>query len=113
MENIYQLGLWPGSGYNLKLFNMSGTCEDDAIENLVTYLVNNNTGEGRYWEEIESLDCKYSEEEIEEMGFTYIDAAMNGAKRPVYLLRREMTIKQIEATHNTRQGHENNRTDSI
>ena len=108
MEKIYQIGLWPGSGYNLKLFNMSGTCEEDAIDNLVTYLVNNNIGEGQYWRELESLDCEYSEEEIEEMGFTYIDATMNGAKRPVYLLIMEMTIKQIEATHNTQEYENNN-----
>ena len=48
MEKMYQIGLWPGMGYNLKLFNMSGTCEGDAIDNLVTYLVNNNIGEGLY-----------------------------------------------------------------
>ena len=101
MEKMYQIGLWPGIGYYRELFNMSGTCEEDATDNLVTYLVNNNIGEGRYWKELESLEREYSEEEIEEMGFTYIDATMNGANRPVYLLTMEMTIKQIEATHNT------------
>ena len=98
MEKMYQIGLWPGLGYNLNLFNMSGTCEQDALDNLVTYLVNNNIGEGQYWEELESLDCEYSEEEIEEMGFVYIDATMNGANRPVYLLTIEMTIEQIESS---------------
>ena len=98
MEKKYQIGLWPGMGYNLKLFNMSGTCEGDAIDNLVTYLVNNNIGEGQYWEELESLDCEYSEEEIEDMGFVYIDATMNGANRPVYLMIAGMTIKQIESS---------------
>ena len=107
MEKIYQIGLWPGSGYNLKLFNMSGTCEEDAIDNLVTYLVNNNIGEGRFWDELESLDCKYSEDEIEEMGFTYIDATMNGANRPVYLLTMEMTINEIKQP-TTDQEYENN-----
>ena len=98
MEKMYQIGLWPGMGYNLKLFNMSGTCEGDAIDNLVTYLVNNNIGEGLYWEEIESLEREYCEDEIEDMGFIYIDATMNGANRPVYLLTREMTIKLIESS---------------
>ena len=94
-EKIYQIGLWPGMGYNLNSFNVSGTCDEDAIDNLVTYLVNNNVGEGRYWEELESLECEYSEDKIEEMGFTYIDATMDGANRPVFLRTMEMTIKEI------------------
>lgn len=77
-------------------FIIEGNNEEDALYNLITYFVNNNIGEGRYWEELESLDCDYSEEEIEEMDFVYIDAKMNGANRPVYLMESGMEIEQTE-----------------
>ena len=96
MEKMYQIalcGLWDKENFIIEGFN-----EQDALDNLVAYLVNNNIGEGVYWEELESLDCEYSEEEIEEMEFVYIDATMNGANRPVYLLIAGMTIKQIESS---------------
>ena len=94
MEKKYQITLC--SLWNKENFIIEGSNEQDALDNLVAYLVNNNIGEGLYWEELESLDCEYSEEEIEEMEFVYIDATMNGANRPVYLLIAGMTIKQIK-----------------
>ena len=96
MEKKYQITLC--SLWNKENFIIEGFNEQDALDNLVAYLVNNNIGEGQYWEELESLNCEYSEDEIEDMGFIYIDATMNGANRPVYLLTTEMTIKQIESS---------------
>ena len=93
MEKEYKITLC--SLWNKENFIIEGVNEQDALDNLVTYLVNNNIGEGLYWEELESLDCEYSEDEIEDMGFVYIDATMNGANRPVYLLTVEMNIEQI------------------
>ena len=93
MEKKYQITLC--SLWNKENFIIEGFNEQDALDNLVTYLVNNNIGKELYWEEIESLEHEYSEEEIEEMDFVYIDATMNGANRPVDLLTMEMTIKQI------------------
>lgn len=92
MERNYQIGLWPGMGYGLNVFNVTGTCEADAIDNLVAKLVNENIGEGLYWETIESMEDRFSEEEIADMGYVYIDATMNGANYPVYLLLREAKI---------------------
>ena len=96
MEKKYQITLC--SLWNKENFIIEGFNKPDALDNLVTYLVNNNIGEGQYWEELESLNCEYSEEEIEDMGFIYIDATMNGANRPVYLMTIEMTIEQIESS---------------
>ena len=93
MEKKYQITLC--SLWNKENFIIEGSNEQDALDNLVTYLVNNNNGKGLYWEEIESLESEYSEEEIEEMDFVYIDATMNGANRPVYLLIAGMNIEQI------------------
>ena len=93
MKHQYQITLC--SLWNEENFIIEGFYEQDALDNLVTYLVNNNIGEGQYWEELESLDCKYSREDIADMGFDYIDATRNGANRPVYLLIRGMTIEQI------------------
>ena len=77
-------------------FVIEGNNEEDALYNLVTYFVNNDDGEGIFWEELESLDCEYSEDEIERMEFVYIDATRNGANRPVYLLESGMEIEPTE-----------------
>ena len=77
-------------------FIIEGNNEEDALYNLVNYLVNNNIGEGQYWEKLESLECEYSEDEIEDMGFVYIDATRNGANRPVYLMESGMEIEPTE-----------------
>ena len=93
MEKKYQITLC--SLWNKENFIIEGLNEQDALDNLVTYLVNNNIGEGLYWEEIKSLEREYSEDEIEEMDYVYIDATMNGANRPVCLLVAGMNIEQI------------------
>ena len=96
MEKKYQITLC--SLWNKENFIIEGFNEADALDNLVTYLVNNNIGEGLYWEELGSLERNWNEDEIEEMEFIYIDATMNGANRPVYLLIAGMTIEQIESS---------------
>ena len=91
MYKITLCSLW-----NKENFIIEGLNEQDALCNLVNYLVNNNIGEGQYWEELESLECEYSEDEIEDMGFVYIDATRNGANRPVYLMEPGMEIEPTE-----------------
>ena len=91
---MYQITLC--SLWNKENFIIEGLNEQDALYNLVNYLVNNNIGEGQYWEELESLECEYSEDEIENMGFVYIDATRNGANRPVYLMESGMEIEPTE-----------------
>ena len=94
MEKMYKITLC--SLWNKENFIIEGINEQDALYNLVNYLVNNNIGEGQYWEELESLECEYSEEEIERMEFVYIDATRNGANRPVYLMESGMEIEPTE-----------------
>ena len=94
MKKMYKITLC--SLWNKENFIIEGNNEEDALCNLVNYLVNNNIGEGQYWEELESLECEYSEEEIEDMGFVYIDATRNGANRPVYLMESGMEIEPTE-----------------
>lgn len=91
MYKITLCSLW-----NKENFIIEGNNEQDALANLVTYFVNNDDGEGIFWEELESLDCEYSEDQIEDMGFVYIDAKMNGANRPVYLMESGMEIEPTE-----------------
>lgn len=91
MYKISLCSLW-----NKENFIIEGLNEQDALANLVTYFVNNEDGEGIFWEELESLECEYSEDEIEDMGFVYIDAKMNGANRPVYLMQSGMEIEPTE-----------------
>ena len=85
MENNYKIMLWSGVGYWLDTFEVSGYNEQDALENLVAKLINEGKGEGCYWEQIDTLENEYSESEIEEMGYIYIDSTMNGAPYPVYV----------------------------
>ena len=94
MKKMYKITLC--SLWNKENFIIEGLNEQDALCNLVNYLVNSNIGEGQYWEELESLECEYSEDEIEDMGFVYIDAKMNGANRPVYLMQSGMEIEPTE-----------------
>ena len=91
MYKITLCSLW-----NKENFIIEGLNEQDALCNLVTYFVNNEDGEGIFWEELESLECEYSEEEIERMEFVYIDATRNGANRPVYLMESGMEIEPTE-----------------
>ena len=91
MYKITLCSLW-----NKENFIIEGNDEKDALANLVTYFVNNEDGEGIFWEELESLECEYSEDEIEDMGFVYIDATRNGANRPVYLMESGMEIEPTE-----------------
>ena len=94
MKKMYKITLC--SLWNKENFIIEGLNEQDALCNLVNYLVNNNIGEGQFWEELESLECEYSEDEIEDMGFVYIDATRNGANRPVYLMESGMEIEPTE-----------------
>ena len=48
MEKKYQITLC--SLWNKENFIIEGFNEQDALDNLVTYLVNNNIGKGLYWE---------------------------------------------------------------
>lgn len=91
MYKITLCSLW-----NKENFIIEGNNEQDALANLVTYFVNNDDGEGIFWEELESLECEYSEDQIEDMGFVYIDAKRNGANRPVYLMESGMEIEPTE-----------------
>ena len=95
MKKMYKITLC-GVISGKENFIIEGNDEEDALYNLVNYLVNNNIGEGQYWEELESLDCEYSEDEIERMEFVYIDATRNGANRPVYLMESGMEIEPTE-----------------
>ena len=94
MKKMYKITLC--SLWNKENFIIEGNDEKDALANLVTYFVNNEDGEGIFWEELESLECEYSEDEIEDMGFVYIDATRNGANRPVYLMESGMEIEPTE-----------------
>lgn len=94
MKKMYKITLC--SLWNKENFIIEGNDEKDALANLITYFVNNEDGEGIFWEELESLECEYSEDEIEDMGFVYIDATRNGANRPVYLMESGMEIEPTE-----------------
>lgn len=88
MKN-YNVYLWCGSGYILNKFNVSASCEEDALEQITAQLVNNNKKE--FFATQEEVDEWANEEgcddfdAAEKYGYMYVDATMSGAKYPVYL----------------------------
>lgn len=96
MEN-YNFYVWPGSGYCLDTFNASGSCLEDALENLVCDLITH--GETSYFVTCEEMDRLRAEWGVDEdqdpEGYLYIDATMNGAPYPVYLHIENMKFDRL------------------
>ena len=92
MEN-YKFYVWPGRGYCLNTFNASGYCFEDALENLVCDFI--AKGETSYFVTCEEMDRLGIDEDQDLEGYVYIDATMNGAPYPVYLLVENMKFDRL------------------
>lgn len=96
MEN-YNFHVWPGRGYSLDTFKASGFCFEDALDNLVCDFI--AKGETSYFvtcEEMDRLRDEWGLDEDQDLeGYTYIDATMNGAPYPVYLLVENMKFDRL------------------
>lgn len=95
--NNYAISLWPGCGYCLDTFNVSGFNEEDALDNVVCDLI--NKGLKSYYTTVEEMDKLRDEwgldEDQELEGYVYIDATMSGAPYPVYLLIENAKIERV------------------
>lgn len=85
----YAIYLWPGSGYGLIPFEVVADGEEHAIDVLTSYLIKNNMKS--HFVEVDEID----DEEAELSGYMYVDATMEGADRPVYLLVENMKIYTV------------------
>lgn len=97
--NDYIINLWPGAGYYLTPFNISGTQEEDAIDNLVCELIEKQlTAYYCTCDEMDRLRDEWGLDEEQDLeGYIYIDATMSGAPYPVYLLIENAKIERVAA----------------
>lgn len=93
----YNFHLWPGCGYCLDTVEASGCCLEDALDNLVCDLIAQN--KKSYFvteEEMDRLRLEWGLNEDQDLeGYIYIDATMNGAPYPVYLLVENMQYDRL------------------
>ena len=83
----YVVKLWSGSGYLLDLFVAYADDDEQALERVVAYL--EKTKQTRFF-----IDD--ATEEDEDMGIAlYIDATMEGAKRPHYIYLENLAILPV------------------
>lgn len=91
----YVIYLWCGAGYVLTPFETVANNEYEAIDNVVTEIVNN--GKDVYFEEESSEFITENLNEYDEIeGYIYWDATMAGASRPVYLRTENMRIEEVK-----------------
>ena len=93
----YNFYLWQGYGYCLDTFIASGCCFEDALNNLVYDLISQD--KAAYFMTCEDMDrlrleCGLNEDQDLE-GYIYIDATINGAPYPVYLLVENMQYDRL------------------
>ncbi len=92
----FKVYLWTGSGYGLDVFEVEATCEENALDLVVTEIVNN--GRALLYMTDEEMDAaraagdvyELNEDEVE--GWLYWDATMEGANCPVWIRSENMKI---------------------
>lgn len=94
--NVY---LWCGRAYLLDRFSALADCEEQAIDVVVTELIEKGYTDyyltEREFEELFEDELKENPE-FESDQYIYVDATMEGAKFPVYLLVENMRIELAE-----------------
>ena len=93
----YNFHLWSGCGYGLDTVEISGNSFEDALDNLVCDLIAQE--KKAYFVTEEEMDrlrleCGLNENQDIE-GYIYIDATMNGAPYPVFLLVENMQYDRL------------------
>lgn len=95
----YSVYLWSGRNYDLTPFDVDAYDADDALDRVAAYVVNNNMrsffkDEREMAAMFKRLGRRHEDEQdfAEEIGYTYIDATMVGAKYPIYLRTENMKI---------------------
>lgn len=93
----YSIALWPGYGYVLDSFTAEGFNEMDALDNVVSRIIKEHYT--AYFLTLEEMDALRMSEGLDDDhepdGYAYIDATMNDAPYPVYLLVANMEITRI------------------
>ena len=122
-SRLYEISLWWGSGYTLDMYRAYAFSEEEALNYVVAYV------EKKYPEVLESLDedaykllteladeeglidPMYAEEMPQFSGtFKYVDATMEGASSPHYILYDNLSIKELNSVRESiRDGFKTNK----
>lgn len=100
MKKNWTIGLWPGSGYLLTQFHAVASCLEEALDRITVELIDKGLTDYYLTESQYGNYLKLTGQDPEENGlrdeyYLYIDATMEGAPFPVYLMVANMKV--IEA----------------
>lgn len=95
--NEYNVMLWPGAGYCLSEFKCEASHEEEAIEVVVEQLIRKDLT--KYYLTMEEYDELFQDEltadpDFQSDQYLYVDATMEGAPYPVYLLSENIHIER-------------------
>lgn len=97
----YSVNIWSGVGYTTSEYNVYAGGEQEALELAVKFAEKNNDGCLRSYaeveEEYEDLDLEdTSLDEYLDENYVYVDATMEGAEEPWFVLRENLKIEEIK-----------------
>ena len=110
---LYQVGIWPGAGYELDLFNVYADSEETALNlvvadaelnapNLLTSISDMEEMIADDWqdefnefilEDPERDDFTFA---TEYLGYIYVDATMEGASQPYFVQGENLRIEELD-----------------
>ena len=110
---LYQVGIWPGAGYQLATFKVYANSEEEALNLVVANAEINAPGLLMSIQEIEDLIAEDYQEEYNEfisenpesddftfateyLNYIYVDATMEGASQPYFVTGDNLVIEELD-----------------
>lgn len=101
---LFKVCLWSGAGYALYDYNVYAGDEEEALNLAVMYAEQNEDPVIFSYEEVEQDAAEFDEgdntEEFIDNNYIYVDATMEGAEEPWFVLRENARIERIEEEEN-------------
>ena len=111
-NKLFEVGIWPGAGYQLATFKVYANSEEEALNLVVANAEINAPGLLMSIQEIEDLIAEDYQEEYNEfisenpesddftfateyLNYIYVDATMEGASQPYFVIGDNLVIEQI------------------
>lgn len=111
-NKLFKVGIWPGAGYQLATFKVYANYEEEALNLVVANAEINAPGLLMSIQEIEDLIAENYQEEYNEfisenpesddftfateyLNYIYVDATMEGASQPYFVIGDNLVIEQI------------------
>lgn len=110
---VYQVGIWPGAGYELIKFNVYANCEETALNLVVADAEINAIGLLISVPEMEEMIAENWQDEFNEfiledperddftfateyLGYVYVDATAEGASQPYFVQGENLRIEELD-----------------